>query len=52
MKKECKKTLERYQNLSKEEKKQELYTKLSENEKQKFAEYRKKYCRMGKNALL
>ena len=36
----------------KKKKKQELYIKLSENVKQKLAEYRKKYCRMRKNALL
>ena len=49
---------ERYQNLSKEqkEKKQqngcESYKNLSEVEKQKLVEYRKKYYRMRKNALL
>ena len=30
----------------------ELFKDLSENEKQKLAEYRKKYYRMRKNALL
>ena len=30
----------------------ERYKNLSENKKQKLVEYRKKYYRMGKNALL
>ena len=53
-----KKACERYQNLSKEKKKKkqqhgcEHYKNLSEDEKQKLVEYRKKYYRMRKNALL
>ena len=45
MKKDCKKARERYQNLSKEEKKRqygrERYKNLSEDEKEKLVEYRK-----------
>ena len=53
-----KKARERYQNLSKEEKETnrqyvcERYKNLSEDEKNKRVEYKKKYCRMRKNALL
>ena len=49
---------EGYQNLSKEEKEKkwqyvcECYNNLSEEEKQKLVEYRKKYYRMRKSALL
>ena len=48
-----KKTYERNQNPSKEKKKKcqygrECYKNLSENEKQKLVEYRKKYCKMKK----
>ena len=52
------KVCEKYQNLSEEQKKRkqqyghERYKNLSENEKQKLLEYRKKYNRMRKNALL
>ena len=52
-----KKTRERYQNLSKEEKENkphyggECYKNLSEDGKNKLVEYRKKY-RMRKNTLL
>ena len=56
--KTTKKARKRYQNLSKEgkEKKQqyglERCKNLSEDEKQKLVEYRKKYNGMRKNALL
>ena len=52
-----KKTRERYQSLSKEEKENkphyggERYKNFSEDEKNKLVEYRKKY-RMRKNTLL
>ena len=55
--KTTKKTCERYQNLSKEEKeKEQQYGRersknLSKDEKQKLAEYRKKYFRIRKIAL-
>ena len=59
IKKDCKKACERYQNLSKEEMKKkkkqnhrECYKNLSEDEKQKLVEYRKKYYGMRKKALL
>ena len=54
----AKKTCERYQNLSEEEKEKKLqygcehYKNFSEDEKQKFAEHRITYYRMRKNALL
>ena len=53
-----KKAHERYQNLSKDKKvtKQqygrESYKNLSEDEKQKVFDYKKKFYRMRKNALL
>ena len=50
------KNLVKDQNLSKEKKKRqygcERYKNLSEDENQKLVEYRKKYYRMRKNALL
>ena len=50
-----KKARERYQNLSKEKKRQyghERCKSLSENQKNKLVKYRKKCYRMRKNALL
>ena len=53
-----KKAWERYQNLSKEEEEikrqygRERYKNLPEDEKQNLVEYRTKYYRMRKNALL
>ena len=57
IKKTTKKACERYQNLSKEEKKQQQYgckhyKILSEDEKNKLVDYRKKYYRIRKNTLL
>ena len=51
-----KRARERYENLSKEKKKQhygsERYKNLSEDKKDKLVEYRKKYCRMRKHTFL
>ena len=54
---EEKKACKKYQNLSKEEKKKwqyghEWYKNFSEDEKQKLAEYRKKYCWVRSITLL
>ena len=58
IKKDCKKSSWRYQNIAKEKKRKkqqfchEHYQNLSEDEKQKLVEYRKYYYRMRKNALI
>ena len=41
-----------YLKIKKQQYDREHYKNLSEDEKQKFVEYRKKYYRMWKNALL
>ena len=51
-KRQQKEALEIYQNLSKEEKEKEWQYYLSESEKQKLVEYRKKYYRIRKKGFV
>ena len=50
-KKPCEPSFKRSKNVKKQQYGRERYKNLLEHEKQKLAEYRKKYYKLGRNAL-